>query len=85
MPDVEKDRALPNLAAHRLAFDNVEDYQQVIVSRNPYAPANQPPKFTSSDSQQRFRAAAGVGDAEGRRSGEERGALSPGEERYRRA
>jgi hypothetical protein len=54
MPDVEKDRALPDLAAHRLAFDKVADYQQVIVRRNPYARANLPPKFTSSDSQRGF-------------------------------
>ena len=35
-------------------FDKVEDYQKVIVSRNPYAPANQPPQITSSASQSGF-------------------------------
>ncbi|MHB0959806.1 MAG: cadherin repeat domain-containing protein [Pirellulaceae bacterium] len=50
MPDVAEDRELRALAAQRLVFDTVEDYQTVIVNRNPYAPANLPPKFTSSDS-----------------------------------
>jgi hypothetical protein len=54
MPDVEKDRELRDIASQRLVFDKVEDYQKVIVSRNPYAPANQPPKITSSDSQSGF-------------------------------
>ncbi len=50
MPDAEKDRELRDIAAQRLAFDTLEDYQKVIVQRNPYAPANQPPKITSSES-----------------------------------
>jgi hypothetical protein len=51
MPDAEKDRELRDIATQRLAFDTLEDYQKVIVRRNPYAPANQPPKITSSESQ----------------------------------
>ncbi len=51
LPDAEKDRPLSKLPAQRLALDCVEAYQAVIVRRNPYAPANEPPKFTSSSSQ----------------------------------
>jgi hypothetical protein len=54
MPDVAKDRELAPLPADRLAFDQVQDYQSVIVRRNPYAPPNQPPRFTSSDTQRGY-------------------------------
>jgi hypothetical protein len=54
MPGAGKDRELRDKASQRLAFDKLEDYQQVIVRRNPYAPANQPPKITSPDTQSGF-------------------------------
>ena len=47
-------QSLPDVPAHRLAFDKLEDYQRVIVNRNYYASANLPPKFTSSESQHGF-------------------------------
>ena len=50
MTGVERE-TLSDLPAHRLAFDKVDDYHKVIVSRNYYGPANKPPAFTSSESQ----------------------------------
>ena len=50
LPDAEKDKEMKDLPAHRLMFDDLAAYKKGIVSRNPYAPANQPPKIVSSDS-----------------------------------
>jgi len=51
MTGAEKD-TLSDMPAQRLAFAQVEAYHQTIVSRNYYGPANKPPQFTSSASQQ---------------------------------
>ncbi len=48
------DEQLEDRPAHRLALDSLEDYNQTIVYRNPYAPANKPPQFTSSRSQRGY-------------------------------
>lgn len=44
------DRELTDMPSRRLAFDNPEAYYDIIVKRNPYAPANEPPRFASSGS-----------------------------------
>ncbi len=54
MPDVEKDRPLPTQKSQRLAFDNVQAYQDAIVGRNFYGRGNRPPKFASSETQHGF-------------------------------
>jgi len=48
LPTAAKDKALGDLPSHRLAFDSVDQYYNVIVNRNPYAPANEPPRFVST-------------------------------------
>jgi hypothetical protein len=54
MPEVEKDRPLPTRESHRLAFDSLKDYQDVITGRNFYGRGNRPPKFASSGSQRGY-------------------------------
>ena len=39
------------MPSDRLAFADVEDYLDVIVARNPYAPANKPPQFARAGTQ----------------------------------
>jgi hypothetical protein len=51
LPGAEKDKELVDLPAERLAFADVNDYLDVIVARNPYAPANKPPRFASMRTQ----------------------------------
>lgn len=54
LPDADKDKKMKEMPAHRLMFDDLAAYKKGIVSRNPYAPANQPPKIVSSDSQRGY-------------------------------
>jgi hypothetical protein len=51
MPDAAKDQPLSARKADRLAFQDLKDYQNVIVTRNFYGRGNQPPKFASSSTQ----------------------------------
>ncbi len=53
MPDVD-DHELVDLPSQRLALNDLDDYHHVIVRRNPYAPANLPPKFPSGQAQRGF-------------------------------
>lgn len=48
------DRELGNMPSQRLAFERVDRYYDVIVKRNPYAPANEPPKFASAGFEQGY-------------------------------
>jgi hypothetical protein len=50
LPGAAADKELGPLPSDRLAFDDVDAYLNVIVNRNPYAPANQPPRFVSDGS-----------------------------------
>ena len=50
MPEVA-DQELPDIPSERLALRNLQDYYDVIVARNLYAPANLPPKFAAGQSQ----------------------------------
>ena len=45
----KKDKTLVEVPADRLAFKTINRYFDVIVNRNPYAPANEPPRFVSTD------------------------------------
>ncbi len=51
LPGAEEDKELVDIPSDRLAFADVNDYLDVIVSRNPYAPANKPPRFGSTSTQ----------------------------------
>jgi hypothetical protein len=48
LPKAEKDKELGEMPSQRLAFDNLDDYINVIVNRNLYSPANQPPTLADS-------------------------------------
>ncbi len=50
MPDVD-DKEMQAMPSRRLASQDLDDYLDVIVARNLYSPANQPPKFTSANTQ----------------------------------
>jgi len=49
LPTAKKDKTLVEVPADRLAFKTVDKYFDVIVNRNPYSPANEPPRFVSTD------------------------------------
>ncbi|MGM0486958.1 MAG: hypothetical protein ACQESR_09390 [Planctomycetota bacterium] len=48
------DRELGDMPSNRLALESVDRYYEVIVKRNPYAPANEPPRFASSGFEQGY-------------------------------
>jgi hypothetical protein len=50
MPGVQ-DRELDDMPSKRLALGSLDNYLNQIVGRNPYAPANKPPKFASNSTQ----------------------------------
>jgi len=54
IPTAALDKQLPKTLSQRLAFDRIEDYLDTIVGRNPYAPANRPPKFASASPQRGY-------------------------------
>lgn len=49
LPSAKKDKTLEELPSDRLAFKSIDPYYGVIVNRNPYSPANQPPRFVSTN------------------------------------
>lgn len=52
MPGVA-DKSLENMPSKRLAFDSLDKYFDVIVGRNLYSPANQPPQFARASTEER--------------------------------
>jgi hypothetical protein len=51
LPGAEAEKQLGEMPSDRLAFADVQDYLDVIVARNPYAPANKPPQFAGASTQ----------------------------------
>ncbi len=45
------DHELVAMPSQRLAFDSLDKYYDVIVERNPYSPANEPPKFAGDQTE----------------------------------
>ncbi len=48
------DHELGDLPSRRLALDSLEKYNEVIVGRNLYSPANQPPKFADEQTERGY-------------------------------
>ncbi len=46
---VARSKPLPKSMSQRLAFASLEQYMRRILTRNPYGPPNQPPRFAGSD------------------------------------
>ncbi len=54
LPGAAKDRELGQSVSKRLAYENLQSYVDRIVGRNPYAPANEPPRFAMDAEQEAF-------------------------------
>ncbi len=54
LPGAAKDRELGQSVSKRLAYENLQSYLDRIVGRNPYAPANEPPRFAMDSEQEAF-------------------------------
>ena len=54
MPNAPANKELGDMPADRLVFDKIDDYLHVIVARNLYSPANQPPKLAAAGTQRGF-------------------------------
>ncbi len=51
IPTAKSDKELEDTPSQRLAYGGLNEYLSRILSRNPYGPANQPPRFASDTTQ----------------------------------
>ncbi len=54
LPGAEANKELQEEPSQRLAFGDVSEYLSRILGRNPYSPANQPPRFASDETQEAY-------------------------------
>ncbi len=54
LPGAAKDKELEDRPSERLAFNDVSNYLDVIIRRNPYSPANKSPKFATTGTQRAY-------------------------------